>query len=134
MSFRYPLFLSRVSAGFPSPADDHVDQTIDLHKTLVKNPPATFFVRVQGDSMQGAGVFDGDLLVVDRSIPPRSGCVVVVAIDGELMVKRLIHERGATILRAENPNYADVRMEDDETHELHVWGVVTNVIHSLLSN
>ena len=89
-----PLFMGKVSAGFPSPADDYIEKTLDLNELLVQKPAATFFARAQGNSMTGAGIFPNDILVVDRSIEPVSGKVVICAIDGELTVKRLIMEAG----------------------------------------
>ena len=85
-----PLFLCPIPAGWPSPAEDYVEDTLDLHKFAVRNEAATFFLRASGDSMTGAGIHDGDILVVDRSISPVSGKVVIIAIDGELTVKRLV--------------------------------------------
>lgn len=124
-----PLFGSRIPAGFPSPADDYVEDRIDLNQLLVRNPPATFFVRVQGNSMTGAGIFDGDTLVVDRSIEARSNHVVVAVIDGELTVKRLSIKRGKTRLLPENPDFSAIELKDGQ--ELTLWGVVTNVIHAV---
>ncbi len=125
-----PLFANRVPAGFPSPADDYVEDMLDLNQQLVKNPAATFFVRVQGNSMTGAGIFDGDTLVVDRAINPRSGNIVVAVVDGELTVKRLSQRKGIIRLLPENPEFAPI--EFSEGQELVIWGVVTNVIHPVL--
>ncbi len=106
---RLPLFLARVLAGrptgFPSPADDFIENRLDINAHLVKRPAATFFVRVQGNSMQDAGIHDGDILVVDRSLEPASGKVVVAAVDGELTVKRLEIRRGTMRLLPENGDY-----------------------------
>ncbi|ATG92620.1 hypothetical protein MKLM6_4468 (plasmid) [Methylomonas koyamae] len=126
---RLPLFASKVSAGFPSPAADYVDKTLDLNELLVQKPAATFFVRAQGDSMLGAGIHPNDILVVDRSIEPVSGKIVICALNGELTVKRLVLEDEQWKLRAENPAYPDFPLHDDL--ELVVWGVVTNVIHAV---
>ena len=93
-----PLYTARVPAGFPSPADDHLDRPLDLHEYLISNEAATFMVRVSGDSMSGAGILDGDILVVDRSLSPRTGHIVVAVLDGELTVKRLHSARGAMAL------------------------------------
>jgi DNA polymerase V len=125
--FYLPMFSNRIPAGFPSPADDHVEDRIDLNEMLVRNPPATFFVRVKGNSMMGAGIFDGDTLVVDRSIEAQSGSVVVAVVDGELTVKRLSIKRGKVRLLPENPEFSPIEFRDGQ--ELVVWGVVTNVIH-----
>ena len=122
-----PLFLTRVPAGFPSPADDYVDRQLDLNDLLVQRPEATFFVRVEGDSMTGAGIHSGDLLVVDRTAEAAPGKVVVAAIDGELTVKRLHRSPDALWLVAENDAYPPQRV----TTELVIWGVVRHVIHEV---
>lgn len=126
-----PLFLNRISAGFPSPADDYVEDRIDLNEQLIRNKAATFFLRVQGDSMIGAGIHPGDTLVVDRSITPSSGTIVIAALDSDLTVKRLwIAPDGTVELRAENSRYPAIPI--GEFQQLEIWGVVTNVIHKLL--
>jgi DNA polymerase V len=124
-----PLFNCRVAAGFPSPADDHIEQTLDLNQLLIQKPAATFFVRAEGDSMIGAGIHSNDILVVDRSIEAVPGKVVICALNDELTVKRLANKQGQLVLMAENPDYPDIPIQDEI--ELVVWGVVTNVIHSL---
>ncbi|MDW7771611.1 MAG: translesion error-prone DNA polymerase V autoproteolytic subunit [Desulfobulbaceae bacterium] len=124
---RRPLFLSGVSAGFPSPADDYVDRKLDLNELLIKNPAATFFVRVAGDSMTGAGIQHDDILVVDRSLEPGSGNIVIAVYDGELTVKRLIHDKKGMRLAAENPNYPSLIIAEENGCE--IWGVVTSVVH-----
>jgi DNA polymerase V len=116
-----------VSAGFPSPAEDYVEGKIDLNRHLIKNPAATFLVRVTGDSMIGAGIHSGDVLVVDRSLEPTQDRIVIAVINGELTVKRIYHERKRLYLMPENPNYPPILV--DEGMELQVWGIVTNVIH-----
>lgn len=102
---RLPLFLSRVSAGFPSPADDYLEGKLSLDEHLVSRPEATFFLRVQGDSMVGAGIHDGDLLIVDKSLTPRHGSIVIAEVHGKLTVKRLYRKNGKISLLAENPAY-----------------------------
>lgn len=124
-----PLFASRVPAGFPSPADDHQEDALDLNEHLVRHPAATFFVRVQGDSMTGAGIHHGDLLVVDRSLEPKSGAVVVAVVNGELTVKRLRVDAGGVWLLPENPAYPPLEIRDGL--DLTIWGVVAHVVHSL---
>ena len=124
-----PVFTARVSAGFPSPAADYEEGKLDLNKHLVKNPAATFFVRVSGDSMTGAGIHDGDLLVVDRSKEPKSGNVIIAVLNGELTVKRMRIKRGKYSLEPENENYSVQKITKDM--EFEVWGVVTNVVHAL---
>ena len=128
-SLQRPLFLSGVSAGFPSPADDYLDRKLDLNEHLIKNPAATFFVRVAGDSMTGAGINDNDILVVDRSLEPINGNIIIAVVSGELTVKRLLKSRDCCRLVAENPDYPD--LEIDEETPLEVWGVATYAIHSL---
>ena len=124
-----PLYLSPVQAGFPSPADDYMDGSLNLHTHLVRNEAATFFLRASGDSMRGAGIFDGDLLVVDRSLPAGHNRIVIAALDGELTVKRLLRQRGRVFLTPENPDYPKFDITDREY--VHVWGVVTYAIHKV---
>jgi len=123
------IFTAQVSAGFPSPAADYEEGKLDLNRHLVKNPPATFFVRVTGDSMVGAGIHSGDLLIVDRSLEPKNNSVIIAALDGELTVKRIKLTNGKITLVPENKNYKAQKIEGNM--EFEVWGVVTNVIHSL---
>jgi len=124
-----PFFGTPVPAGFPSPAGDYEEDRLDLNRHLIRNPPATFFVRVSGESMLGAGIHPGDLLIVDRSLEPRDGAVVIAAIDGQMTVKRL-RLRGRTIrLEPENDRYSPCQIDGDA--DLVVWGVVTHVIHAL---
>ena len=124
-----PLYLSKVAAGFPSPADNYVERRLDLNEHLIKHKEATFFVRVNGDSMTGAGIFDNDLLVVDRAINPEVGRIVVASINGELTVKRLMRNEGKMWLVAENSAYAPIEMK--EGMEFVIWGVVTSAVHTL---
>ena len=126
---RRPLFLSGVSAGFPSPADDYLDRKLDLNEHLIKNPAATFFVRVAGDSMTGAGINDDDILVVDRSLEPMNNSIVIAVVNGELAVKRLLKKNGHCHLVAENPHYPPLEINADTP--LEIWGVVTYAIHRL---
>ena len=131
LSTRYALsiFLGRLPAGFPSPADDYLEGKLDLNRHLIKHPAATFFVRVTGDSMIGAGIHSGDLLVVDRSLEPADKHVVVAVLDGELTVKRLFKQNGVLRLLPENQNYQPIEITAQQSIE--IWGVVTSVIHSL---
>lgn len=124
-----PLFLERVSAGFPSPADDYMEDRLDLNRYLVKHPAATFFVRASGDSMIGAGIHSGDILVVDRSLEPGNNSVVIAVINGELTVKRITKSRGKLFLLPDNESYRPIEIRDGM--EFEVWGVVTTVIHAL---
>ena len=123
------LFNGKVSAGFPSPADDYIEKTLDLNDLLIQKPAATFFVRAEGESMLGAGIHPNDILVVDRSIEPTVGKIVICALNGELTVKRLKNIDKEIVLGAENPVYPDIIVQ--EFVELVIWGVVTNVIHAL---
>lgn len=124
-----PLYLEPVAAGFPSPADDYMEERLDLHRHLVRNPAATFFLRAQGESMINAGIHDGDLLVVDRSIEAVHSKVVIAALDGELTVKRLLRRGGRLFLVPENPEYKEIDITEREY--VHIWGVVTYVVHKL---
>lgn len=117
-----PLDAVKVSAGFPSPAADYEDKRLDINEYLVRNPVATFFFAVEGDSMEGAEIFDGDILVVDKSILPRHGHIVVAFVDGQRLVKRLYRRAGRVALVAENPAYPTLHINEDQ--ELVVWGVV----------
>lgn len=122
-----PLALSYVEAGFPSPIEGELDQALDLNELLIEHPRATFFVRVQGDSMREAGIFPGDLLIVDRALNASSGQVIIAALNGAFTVKRLkLTPRGAQLI-AENPNYSDLTIT--EADDFTVWGVVRFVIH-----
>jgi DNA polymerase V len=122
-----PLFAGGVSAGFPSPADDYIDRTLDLNELLISHPAATFFVRAAGDSMIGAGIHHNDILVVDRSLTATSGKIIIAVINGALTVKRLVRTAASCRLVAENPAYAALEITEDS--EFEVWGVVTSVIH-----
>ena len=124
--FRLPLLLQRIPAGFPSPADEYAESALDLNTYLVRNKSATFFFRVIGDSMIGANIHDGDLLVVDRSIEPRHGHIVLAVINNEYTVKRLHRLNGVIELHAENPAYAPICFQEHD--ELRVWGVVTGAV------
>lgn len=121
--------VGHVPAGFPSPAQDYSDTEIDLTQLLIGDELATFIVRVSGDSMQDAGIFDGDELIVDRSIEPRDGHVVIAIVDGEMTVKRLCVTASGVILQAENADYPDVQVA--ELSDLTIWGVATRCLHKL---
>ena len=125
----HPLFLVPVSAGFPSPADDYVENCLDLNKHLVKHPTATFFVRAKGDSMIDAGIHSGDILIVDRSLDATDKKVVIAVIDGELTVKRIRMIDKKIYLSPENSDFSST--EITESMDFTIWGVVTNVIHAL---
>lgn len=121
-----PMAGDRIHAGFPSPAEDLAVRRIDLTAILVKHPQATYLVRVCGDSMKGAGIFDGDTLVVDKAVKPQHQHIVVAVVDGEFTVKYLYQRDGHTRLQAANPAFADIIPNEGQTIE--VWGVVTSSI------
>ncbi len=123
-----PLFLVPVPAGFPSPADDYLEGKLDLNEYLIQHPAATFFFRVTGDSMTGAGIHSGDLLIVDKAGEPRDGSVVVAVLDGELTVKRIERHDGRLFLAPENPSYPLIPITEEQSFQ--VWGVVKHAIHS----
>lgn len=118
-----PLYASSPAAGFPAPGDDMVEAALNIHTFLVEHPTATFFVRVSGDSMEGAGIFSGDILVVDRSVTPKTGMIVVAAVYGELVVKRLLIKAGEQWLISEKEGYEPISVPCNE--DCYVWGVVT---------
>jgi DNA polymerase V len=122
------FFLSPVTAGFPSPASDYIDKSVDLNEILIKNKVATFLVRALGDSMINAGIFSGDILIVDKSITPSSKNIVVAILNGEFTVKRFIQENNKIILRPENPKYKDLEINSED--DFKIWGVVSFVIHN----
>lgn len=118
-----PLFQTGISAGFPSPADDYIEGRIDLNVELIKNPSATFFGRVNGDSMINAGIGNGDLIIVDKSIEPRENSIVVCIIDGEFTVKRFKKIKGEYFLCPENEKYKPIKINSE--NDFRVWGTVT---------
>jgi len=122
-----PLFLCGVSAGFPSPAEDYIDRRLDLNELLIRNPAATFFVRVAGDSMIGAGINHDDILIVDRSLEAGNDTIVIAVFNGELTIKRLKQDEHGGRLVAENPDYPPLVIHEECGCE--IWGVVTSVIH-----
>src|SRR5450759_4443514 len=129
MPIHVPLFSHNVTAGVPSPADDYIEGRLSLDEHLIQHKDATFFVRAKGSSMVGAGIFDGNLLVVDKSLTPSSGDIVIAVIDGELTVKRFIQRDGKVILKPENPRFKEIELKDGQ--ELQVWGVVTSTVKRL---
>ena len=116
----------RVAAGFPSPAEDHAVKRLDLMEQPIKHPQATFLLRMRGESMKDAGIFDNDVVLVDRAINPRSGHVVVAVVDGEFVCKTLSQRAGRMKLKAANPTFADISPRDSQTVE--IWGVVVAAI------
>lgn len=126
----HDLYTSRPSAGFPVPGDDLVEESLNIHDFVVKNPTATFFVKVEGDSMEGAGIFSGDVLVVDRSIDPKNGQIVVAVIEGGLVVKELRKIGTEISLVSANEDYEPIKIANDT--DCYVWGVVAGVVRKLL--
>ena len=118
----HPLYESRPAAGFPAPGDDLVEKSLDLNDLLIDNPTSTFFVKVEGDSMEGAKIFSGDILVVDRAVTPVSGKIVVAAVYGEMVVKRLIATASGTHLVSEQEGYEPIILTDND--DCFIWGVV----------
>jgi DNA polymerase V len=126
---RRPLATSTVAAGFPSPADDDIETDIDLNEALIRHPSSTFFLRVSGDSMIEAGIQHGDLLVVDRSLEPRPGLIVVAVLDGAFTLKRLVRHQGRLRLEAANSAYPPLELH--QCGDVQIWGVAIHVIHGL---
>jgi len=123
----FPILSVPVPAGFPNPANDHIEREINLNEELIAHPAATFFIRVKGSSMVGAGIHDGDTLIVDKSLEADLGKIVIAVVDGEFTVKRLVKETGQIKLRAEAPGIPDLVIQPEQQFE--IWGVVTYVIH-----
>ena len=126
MKLKLPFYIQKVGAGFPSPATDYIEDDVDLNTHLIKNAPATFIIRVQGKSMTNVGIYDGDLLIVDRSINPKNLSTVIANLNEELVVKTFIKEKENNYL-ASGPN----KIELSENPNVIIWGVVTYVIHKL---
>ena len=122
--------LISASAGFPSPAENYVEEKLNLNSYLIKNKESSFFVRVSGDSMINVGIFDNDILIVDRSLDPKRQSIVIVSIDGELVIKKLMKDQSKNYyLKSENSNYPTIKLNSNR--DTVIWGVVTYVIHSL---
>ena len=122
-----PVFLDSVSAGFPSPATDYMENKLDLNEYLIKHPAATFIVKAKGPSMTDAGILSGDLLIVDRSITPRSNDIVIASIFGDLTVKKLQKKENSLFLLSANSDYPSIEVKEEM--ECFIWGVVTYIIH-----
>ena len=123
------LLIPTISAGFPSPAEDYIELGIDLNKYLIKNPISTFFLRVSGNSMNNAGIYNNDLLIIDRSINPNPGHIVVALLDGEFTLKRLIKKQDSYYLKADKENYPAINLY--EYIDIQIWGVAIYSIHEL---
>ena len=126
MKLKLPFYIHKVGAGFPSPATDYIEDDVDLNSHLIKNPPATFIIRVQGKSMNNVGIYDGDLLIVDRSINPKNLSTVIANVNEELVVKTFLKEKDNNYLTS-GPN----KIELNGDPNVIIWGVVTYVIHKL---
>ena len=126
MKLKLPFYIHKVGAGFPSPATDYIEDDVDLNSHLIKNAPATFIIRVQGRSMNNVGIYDGDLLVVDRSIDPKNLSTVIANVNEELVVKTFLKGKDKNYLTS-GPN----KIELNENPNVIIWGVVTYVIHKL---
>ncbi len=124
-----PLAGETVPAGFPSPAEEYLERSLDLNEYVAPRPEATFFVRVSGDSMTGAGIYHDDILVVDRSQRPATGNVVIAFVDGEFTVKRLVRDGLGLALAPENPEFDSIRLTPEI--EFEIWGVVRHVVHKV---
>ncbi len=127
--YRIPFFEIPISAGFPTPVESETSLSLDLNDLLIKHPAATFFLRVSGSSMINAGIHDNDILVVDRSLEPKSGKIVIAVVNGELTVKRLVINGRTIQLMPENPKFNPIEITEET--DLRIWGVVVHVIHSL---
>lgn len=126
----FPLYLEPVAAGFPSPAEDYIEKRLDLNEFLIHDYASTFFLRVSGDSMIDAGIYSGDILVVDKSLEPKDGNIVIAVVDSEFTVKRLSIKKNHIQLVPENPKYAAIDINKEMKFE--IWGVVRTVIHSVI--
>jgi len=124
-----PIVTSGISAGFPSPAMDFIDVSIDLNKHLIKHPSSTFYGRVKGHSMKDASIYDGDLLIIDKSLHPKNNQIAVCFIDGDFTIKRISVNDGHCWLLPENKDYKPIKITED--NDFQIWGVVTYVIKSL---
>ena len=130
MKLTIPFYLHKAGAGFPSPATDYIEEDIDLNVHLIKNVPATFIIRVQGKSMTDVGIYDGDLLVVDKSLKPKNFSTVIANVHDELVVKSFVKEKGEQFLTSGSKRTEDKIIINSES-DVFVWGVVTYVIHSV---
>ena len=131
MKLTVPFYLHKAGAGFPSPATDYIEEDIDLNIHLIKNVPATFIIRVQGKSMMEVGIYDGDLLVVDKSLKPKNFSTVVANVHDELVVKNFVKEEGKKFLTSGSKKFEDRILINNEEEDIFIWGVVTYVIHSV---
>jgi DNA polymerase V len=129
-SVKIPLMSSRPQAGFPAPGDDQIEKVLDINDLVVKHPASTFFVRVEGDSMEGAGIFSGDVLVVDRGLTAKNGSIVVAAVYGEMVVKRLRAVGNTYVLASENSSYEPITVTGND--DCFIWGVVVGSVRTFV--
>ena len=130
MKLTVPFYLHKAGAGFPSPATDYIEEDVDLNVHLIKNVPATFIIRVQGKSMTDVGIYDGDLLVVDKSLKPKNFSTVVANVHDELVVKNFVKEKDEQFLTSSSKKIEDKIIINNDS-EILIWGVVTYVVHSV---
>lgn len=126
-AFGLPLVGTTIEAGFPSPAEDYIEGVIDLNEFLIRNPTSTFYARAKGRSMQEAGIQEGDLLIIDRSLTPKSNSLCICILDGEFTVKRIRKDKGVIYLVPSNPDFPEIKV--DESRDFEIWGVVLHIIH-----
>lgn len=129
ITLKCPLIGTQISAGFPSPAQDYIEENLDLNEYLIEHPMATYFVKVEGYSMINAGIYPGDILIVDRSLEPAHKKIVIAIVDGELTVKRLLSEKEKWYLAPDNPEFEPIEINEDMNFK--IWGVVTYAIHKM---
>ena len=127
-----PMFLDNISAGFPSPATDYMENKLDLNEHLIKHPAATFIVKASGFSMIGAGIYSGDLLIIDRSITPQNNNIVIASIFGDLTVKKLKKKKNTLFLVSASDDYPSIEVKEEM--ECFIWGVVTFIIHATIAH
>lgn len=126
---KIPFFTDRIKAGFPSPADDYIEKKLDINELLIKNPAASYFLKVSGDSMINAGIFPGDIIIVDRSLDVKNNSIIIASLDGEFTIKRFVKEYGRVYLVPENQKYK--RIEIKPEMEFEIWGVAVYSIRNL---
>ena len=129
-NIKIPFFSSGASCGFPSPADDFAENTLDLNEYLIDHPASTFFVRAKGNSMIEAGIFDGDILIIDKSLDPKNNSIILACLDGEFLIKKFVQKDGKTFLEPCNPEFKTIDVTEKEG--FNVEGVVTSVIHEFV--
>ena len=127
MKIKCPLFAKSISAGFPSPANDYIEKKLDLNEHLIENPSSTFYMRVSGNSMNDAFIYNEDIVIVDRSLNVKNNNIVIAVINGEMTIKRFINTNGTTFLTPENKKYPKIEIKEND--DFSIWGIVTYIIH-----